>query len=151
MKSVEQKRSSPLSLQAHCFGRRAGREKVFSRMVRSGKRRMFVSALKIRAKEMLQSPPSSLLAQGEGKDLSDSLLCFASLRTLLLSNLPPGFFLQNSIPFFSKYVLIFSFRCEIQPLFLKGSLASSEEKSAWKNQSNQDRLPLVWTHPLLHS
>lgn len=151
MKSVEQKRSSPSSLQAHCFGRRAGREKVFGRMVRRGKRWMFVSASKIWAKEMLLSPPSSLLAEGEGKDLSHSLLCFASLGTLLLSNLPPVFFLQNSIPFLSKYVLTFSFRHEIHPLFLKGSLTSLEERSAWKKQSNQDRPPLVWTHPLLYS
>lgn len=100
---------------------------------------------------MLLSPPSSLLAQGEGKDLSCSLLCFASLGTLLLSNLLPSFFLQNSIPFLSKYVFTFSFRHEIQPLFLKGSLASLEEKSAWKNQANQDRLPLAWIHPPLYS
>lgn len=69
----------------------------------------------------------------------------------LALQLVPQFFPTEFHSFSQQYVLTFSFRHEIQPLFLKGILASLEEKSAWKNQSNQDRLPLVRTRPLLYS
>lgn len=92
-------------------------------------------------------PSSSLLAPGEGRVLSHTLLRLASFRTFQLSNLP-----LHKI-FYGHSCLTFQFpeqvhpdlfsqgrEDEIQQLSLEAFLASCEE-SEWKDQPNQELQP----------
>lgn len=101
-------------------------------------------------KEMLLSPPSDLLAQGEGGVLSHTLLLLASFRTFQLSNLTLHtiFYGHSCLTFqFPEQVhLVFSLWGERgwNPASPSTEFMASCEESAWRAQPNQDLLPSIW-------